>query len=210
MVDLAAGSLVCTTATLEGDVTIGARTVVHPLSRILARSGPIFIGEENIIEERVEIINDGEKDAVMIVGNGNLFEVGCVSRSRKIGNSNVVEARAVVGREAVLSFQCVVGAGCELDSRETLGPGTVLTAGLRRVGSGSNPGPAGQRDLLARLLPNYHAFRQTDEEEEGGGGGGDGGASSVPGAGAELESEKPRTVRSTVRTFNKIRSLIRK
>ena len=208
MVDLAAGSLVCTTATLEGDVTIGARTVVHPLSRILARSGPIFIGEENIIEERVEIINDGEKDDVMIVGNGNLFEVGCVSRSRKIGNSNVVEARAVVGREAVLSFQCVVGAGCELDTRETLGPATVVTAGLRRVGSGSSPGPAGQRDLLARLLPNYHAVRQTDEGEEGGGGGGV--ASSVPGAGAELESDKPRTVRSTVRTFSKIRSLIRK
>ena len=35
----------------------GARTVVHPKARIIAEGGPIVIGESNLIEEQVVIIN---------------------------------------------------------------------------------------------------------------------------------------------------------
>lgn len=35
----------------------GARTVVHPKARIIAEAGPIIIGEGNLIEEQVLIIN---------------------------------------------------------------------------------------------------------------------------------------------------------
>lgn len=35
----------------------GARTVVHPKARIIAEAGPIVIGEGNLIEEQVLIIN---------------------------------------------------------------------------------------------------------------------------------------------------------
>ena len=56
-VKIAPGAIVCNECELMGDITIGSRTVVHPKARILAVSGPIVIGENNIIEEQVEIIN---------------------------------------------------------------------------------------------------------------------------------------------------------
>ena len=49
--------MVCSESELQGDITIGSRTVVHPRAKILAISGPIIIGENNIIEEQVQIIN---------------------------------------------------------------------------------------------------------------------------------------------------------
>lgn len=51
------GALVCEAAELRGDITIGARTVVHPKARIIAEAGPIVIGEGNLIEEQSEIVN---------------------------------------------------------------------------------------------------------------------------------------------------------
>ena len=38
-------------------MNLGARTVVHPKARIIAEAGPIVIGESNLIEEQVLIIN---------------------------------------------------------------------------------------------------------------------------------------------------------
>ncbi|KHJ84040.1 bacterial transferase hexapeptide repeat protein [Oesophagostomum dentatum] len=70
-------AIVCREATLEGCVSIGAGTVVHPFAIIKATNGPIIIGENNIIEERSLIENlleDGDK--VMEVGNQNIIEVG--------------------------------------------------------------------------------------------------------------------------------------
>uniref|UniRef100_A0A665XFS0 Dynactin subunit 6 n=1 Tax=Echeneis naucrates TaxID=173247 RepID=A0A665XFS0_ECHNA len=54
---IAAGAVVCVESEIRGDVTIGARTVVHPKARIIAEAGPIVIGEGNLIEEQALIIN---------------------------------------------------------------------------------------------------------------------------------------------------------
>ncbi|KAF0029299.1 hypothetical protein F2P81_018404 [Scophthalmus maximus] len=56
---IAAGAVVCVESEIRGDVTIGARTVVHPKARIIAEAGPIIIGEGNLIEEQALIINSG-------------------------------------------------------------------------------------------------------------------------------------------------------
>ncbi|GFT98516.1 hypothetical protein NPIL_298951, partial [Nephila pilipes] len=40
-----------------GEITIGSRTVIHPKAHIIAEAGPIVIGESNLIEEQVKIIN---------------------------------------------------------------------------------------------------------------------------------------------------------
>ena len=77
----------------------------------MARSGPIVIGDNNIVEERAEILNEGPEEAVMILGSGNLVGAGARVASLKMGNSNVVEAGARVGRGTVLSYGCVVTAG---------------------------------------------------------------------------------------------------
>ena len=50
-------AVVCKEATLKGDITIGAGTVVHPKAFIHAEAGPIVIGEKNIVEEQVVIHN---------------------------------------------------------------------------------------------------------------------------------------------------------
>jgi carbonic anhydrase/acetyltransferase-like protein (isoleucine patch superfamily) len=56
-VKIASTAVVCSECELKGDITIGARTVVHPKAKILAEGGPIIIGENNLIEEQVEIAN---------------------------------------------------------------------------------------------------------------------------------------------------------
>ena len=54
---VAPGAVVCVEAEVRGDVKIGTKTVVHPCAKILATTGPIVIGESNIIEELVVIEN---------------------------------------------------------------------------------------------------------------------------------------------------------
>lgn len=50
-------------ASMQGSVFMGfnmiagTRTVVHPTAQILAEKGPIIIGEGNLIEEKVKIVN---------------------------------------------------------------------------------------------------------------------------------------------------------
>jgi len=43
-------------------VTFGENCIVHPLCSIIAEGGDIHIGEYNIIEEKVKIINRLKKD----------------------------------------------------------------------------------------------------------------------------------------------------
>ncbi|XP_056315194.1 dynactin subunit 6 [Danio aesculapii] len=102
-VKIAAGAVVCVESDIRGDVTIGARTVVHPKARIIAEAGPIVIGEGNLIEEQALIINsfpenllpntDDVEPKPMIIGVNNVFEVGCVSQALKIGDNNVIESK---------------------------------------------------------------------------------------------------------------------
>ena len=52
------GALVCDDRVeLVGDITIGSRTFIHPNLKIIVQAGPIYIGENNLIEEQTVIIN---------------------------------------------------------------------------------------------------------------------------------------------------------
>jgi len=69
--------------------------VVHPSCSIIAEGGNIVIGEFNIFEERVKIINRARKDEHgriikkdMIIGNYNVFEVQSYIDSSDIGDLN--------------------------------------------------------------------------------------------------------------------------
>ena len=107
-VKILGGAVVCNECELRGDITIGARTVVHPKARIIAESGPIIIGEfrqniivavdlgwismshillgeGNLIEEQTEIVNKCEAPEA---GGGG--ESGAVP-VMIIGNNNVFE-----------------------------------------------------------------------------------------------------------------------
>lgn len=50
-------AVVCSEATIRGDVSIGEGTIVHPGATILGETGPIVIGDNNIIEEFACIAN---------------------------------------------------------------------------------------------------------------------------------------------------------
>ncbi|XP_076808651.1 dynactin subunit 6-like isoform X1 [Clavelina lepadiformis] len=94
---IAADAVVCEEATLEGSITIGPRCIVHPKATIIAKDGPIVIGESNLIEEQTKIINRNlpgtEGNSPLIIGDNNLFEVGSEFEGKFIGSNNVLEAK---------------------------------------------------------------------------------------------------------------------
>ncbi|XP_060070072.1 dynactin subunit 6-like [Ylistrum balloti] len=163
------GAVVCDECEIIGDVTIGARSVIHPKARIIADDGPIIIGENNIIEELVTIVNrnpagtDANTQQVMIIGNNNVFEVGCYVEATKIGDHNVVEAKAKVGRQVGLTTGCIIGSMCSLTSNETLPDNTVIYGKEceRRVQRERPPTQNLQIDFLTKILPNYHYIKKT-------------------------------------------------
>ncbi len=79
-------------------------------AQIIAESGPIIIGENNLVEESARIINrnsdTGKSESrtvpVMIVGNNNVFEVDCTSLALKIGDNNVLESK--VASNTIFTF----------------------------------------------------------------------------------------------------------
>lgn len=78
------GAVVCDGAVLCGDITIGQDTVVFPGARIecLIGAGPIVIGQGCVVEEAASILS---KDAGgVVVGDGNLFEVGCTVCAQQV------------------------------------------------------------------------------------------------------------------------------
>ncbi|GAB5570195.1 dynactin subunit 6 [Prionailurus iriomotensis] len=144
-VKIAPGAVVCVESEIRGDVTIGPRTVIHPKARIIAEAGPIVIGEGNLIEEQALIINahpdnitpDAEdpEPKPMIIGTNNVFEVGCYSQAMKMGDNNVIESKAYVGRNVILTSGCIIGACCNLNTFEVIPENTVIYGAdcLRRV-----------------------------------------------------------------------------
>jgi dynactin-6 len=79
--------VVASDCTLEGRVTIGEGSVLHPRCRIVAGPGcSVTIGRYNIVEELAVISagagggsggGDQKESVVLVIGDNNLFEVGC-------------------------------------------------------------------------------------------------------------------------------------
>ena len=76
---------------------------MHPGCSIIAEGGDIIIGENNIFEERVKIINRVRKDENgkpvkkdMYIGNFNVFEVGAQVDSSDIGDLNEFQHKSTV------------------------------------------------------------------------------------------------------------------
>ncbi|XP_066603181.1 dynactin subunit 6 [Prorops nasuta] len=167
-------AVICEESILEGEITIGPRTVVHPKARIIAEAGPIIIGEGNIIEEMAIITNRLPPGApepatvpVQIIGNYNVFEVDSVCEAMKVGDNNILEAKAYVAHQVEVTNGCVIGAGCSLKEAETLPENTVIYGQeCQRREMNDKPFPQlGQLDYLIRVLPNYHYLRKSSSKE---------------------------------------------
>lgn len=155
----AGSSLICREKTvILGDVTIGPECVIHPTTTIIAKSGPIVIGSGNLIEERVQIINN--RPEPMIIGDNNAFEVDSRSEAQKIGDYNILEAKSSVGPNIQLTNRCIIGAGCTVsgDDSTILRPNTVITglnSNRRVVQDIPASSHSSQLDFLRKILPNY-------------------------------------------------------
>ncbi|CAH0390177.1 unnamed protein product [Bemisia tabaci] len=164
---IAVGSTVCKDIKLQGTVSIGTLTIIHPKASILAENGPIVIGDGNIIEEQSVIANKLPADAngepqTLFVGNNNMFEVGCVCEAKSVGDNNVLEAKSYVGPEVEISNGCFIGAACRLTLPEKL-PENLSVCGsnhLRKIMSDRPAPQTSQKDHLAKVLPNYHHLKK--------------------------------------------------
>uniref|UniRef100_A0A5F9DIP2 Dynactin subunit 6 n=1 Tax=Oryctolagus cuniculus TaxID=9986 RepID=A0A5F9DIP2_RABIT len=151
----------------------GPRTVIHPKARIIAEAGPIVIGEGNLIEEQALIINaypdnitpdvEDPEPKPMVIGTNNVFEVGCYSQAMKMGDNNVIESKAYVGRNVILTSGCIIGACCNLNTFEVIPENTVIYGAdcLRRVQTERPQPQTLQLDFLMKILPNYHHLKKT-------------------------------------------------
>ncbi|XP_054006807.1 dynactin subunit 6 [Hylaeus anthracinus] len=166
---ISAGAVVCDESILKGDITIGPKTLIHPRASIIAEAGPIIIGEGNIIEEMATIINRLPPDApkpttvpVQIVGSYNVFEADSTCESFKVGDNNILESKAFVGRDVELTNGCVIGASCSVTEPEAIPENTIIYGSeCQRREMYDKPYPQiGQLDFLLKFLPNYHHLRK--------------------------------------------------
>lgn len=143
-----------------GDVTIGSKTIVHPTAQIRAEKGPIVIGECNLIEELVTIVN--QESTPMVIGSFNVFEVGSRCESPAVGDNNVLEYKSFVGQKTIVTTGCVIGAKCRVDTDETLPPNTVFSGSecQRRTQFEKPTSQTYQRDFLIKVLPNYQKLEK--------------------------------------------------
>uniref|UniRef100_A0A2P2HZE9 Dynactin subunit 6 n=1 Tax=Hirondellea gigas TaxID=1518452 RepID=A0A2P2HZE9_9CRUS len=163
-VTVAPGSAVCIEGDYVGEITFGAKCVVHPKARIIAEAGPIIIGESNLIEEQAQIINrfppgsDTSRPHTLIIGQSNVFEVDCCVEADAVGDNNVFESKSHVGRGVTIGKGCVVGSLCSLTCPQVLSDHTVVYGSdhKRRQLQERPPAQSLQLDFLNKVLPNYH------------------------------------------------------
>ncbi|RKO88052.1 trimeric LpxA-like protein [Blyttiomyces helicus] len=155
-------SVICSEADVRGLVIFGHNTVVHPYCRIFSEGGgPITIGNNNILEG--SIINRTAEP--IVIGDDNVFEVGCVFEGVRVGNGCVIEVKAVVAPGTTLGDNCVVGAKCSTHPNEQVPSNTVIygEGNLRRLQTKATRQQANLHtrhlDYLKEILPKYHNMR---------------------------------------------------
>ncbi|CAG8571987.1 7304_t:CDS:2 [Paraglomus occultum] len=161
-------AIVCQDTELRGEISVGAGTVLNPQCKILAESGPIRIGVNNIIEEKVIIVNKSTKP--LMIGDDNVFEVGCYIEGSKIGNKNVIEAKASVLGKTSVGDNCVIGAVCSTRTDEVIPDNTVIYGNMhnRRVQTvNTNQANLHTRHLeyLRDTLPKFNHIRGGSESK---------------------------------------------
>ncbi|ORZ26156.1 trimeric LpxA-like protein [Absidia repens] len=165
---ITAGSkaVVCQETELRGEVSIGAGTVLHPQCRIIAENGPIYIGKNNIIEENSIVFN--RNAAPLVIGDENVFEVGCYVEGSRIGNNNVIGTRARVIGNTIIGNHCVIGAACSTEINETIEDMVVIYGNQpsRRTQSTILPGQATLHarhlEYLREVLPKYNHLKRLE------------------------------------------------
>ncbi|KAK9507248.1 hypothetical protein O3M35_007152 [Rhynocoris fuscipes] len=167
---IAQGAVVCVENKIEGSVSIGPKSLLHPRCSIIAEGGPIIVGECNIFEEQSVVkhkVDSLRKDRpnTLIIGSNNIFEVGCTVLAKVIGDNNVFESKCYVGPDIEIGNGCIIGAGVTLTAAERLPDNVIITGtNYNRTIASDRPQPQTlQLDFLMKVLPNYHHLRKPRE-----------------------------------------------
>ncbi|GES78129.1 trimeric LpxA-like protein [Rhizophagus clarus] len=166
-INIGKNAVVCKDIEVKGEVHIGAGTILHPQCKILAVGGPIIFGQNNIVEENVTIINKSQ--TTLTIGNENVFEVGCYVEGTKIGNRNIVEAKARVLGSTSLGDNCVIGAVCSTKKDEVIPDNTVIFGdhhNRRTQTASANQSSLHTRHLeyLREVLPKFNHVASDSQE----------------------------------------------
>ncbi|KAI9101954.1 trimeric LpxA-like protein [Phlyctochytrium arcticum] len=122
---LPTANLIFEGATVDSNVTFGEGNVVHPRCRIMSEGGgPIILGDRNIIEEGVTIVNRSAE--ALIIGNMNLFSIYSQFEGKSVGNGCILEARAQVAQDCSVGDNCIIGVKCATGPGESIPPSTAL------------------------------------------------------------------------------------
>lgn len=135
---------VCEEAELQGAVSVGAQSVVHPKAAVRALVGRVEIGRRSLIEDRVLL--EAVDASGMSVGDSNLIESGCVVRASRIGSGNWLEPKVEIGAGAVIGDNCLIGSGVVIAPGERVPDNTIIV---------SVDTPAGARTRVVREQKDY-------------------------------------------------------
>lgn len=150
------------------EIKIGKSSIVHPQAKINALNGPIIIGERNLIEERSVIINENKE--VMIIGDDNVFEVGCEIKARMVGSNCIFGIKSRIGAAVSVEDGVVLASKCEVDSKivDSKTVPTTIKECTSVFGEKSEhwrvvkqipTSQSQQIDYLKNVLPKYSAFK---------------------------------------------------
>ncbi|XP_041332688.1 dynactin subunit 6 isoform X1 [Pyrgilauda ruficollis] len=94
---------------------------------------------------------------------GSLLFLLADSQAMKVGDNNVIESKAFVGRNVILTSGCIIGACCNVNTYEVIPENTVIYGAdcLRRVQTERPQPQTLQLDFLMKILPNYHHLKKT-------------------------------------------------
>jgi carbonic anhydrase/acetyltransferase-like protein (isoleucine patch superfamily) len=128
------------TATIIGDVRIGARCYIGHGAILRGDYGAIIISDESAVEEGV--IMHAPPDEASTVGEGVVIGHGAIVHAKSIGDG------AGVGMGAILSIRSEIGAGAVVAEGAVVRQGDVIPEGIL---VGGNPArkirEIGQKDI---------------------------------------------------------------
>ncbi|CAG8828503.1 2591_t:CDS:2, partial [Gigaspora margarita] len=121
---------------MKGEIDIGSgilKDVLHLLSPRVNKENVTIINKYHIFSystqkniHNIYINNYSRQPTPLIIGDENVFEVGCYVEGSKIGNKNIIEAKARVLGNTSLGDNCVIGAVCSTKKDEAIPNNTVI------------------------------------------------------------------------------------
>jgi len=108
--------------------------------------------------------NENQNQKVMIIGDNNVFEIGAYSESLKIGDNNVIESKAKIGKDVIITTGCIIGAKCELNTSEILQDNTVIFGANkeRRIANEKPQSQMAQLDFISKTLLSFQKFKKSN------------------------------------------------